>query len=123
MADAEGGTLRMDGANADAGVSSAENLEAASAPPRTEATAAEDAAHAGEAAGYSAELTSATSVAPDVTAPIQQLRTARYSKLSELRPHTVGLNFVLRVQQCLPREKLALIGDESGSMYMLVRSG
>lgn len=92
-----------------------------SSPPRAVSPTA--AAPAEEATADTRETASAVTVSADATAPIQRLRTARYSKLSELRPHTVGLNFVLRVQERLPREKLALVGDESGSIYMLVRSG
>jgi hypothetical protein len=78
-----------------------------------------DAASKGESgdvrASFSAEG-GANSDAPaaeasETAAP--RLRKAQYHKLSDLRPGTVGLNFVLRVQEKMVRERCALVGDET----------
>jgi len=66
------------------------------------------ASHSAEA-GASSDAAAAES--SETVAP--RLRKAQYHKLNDLRPGTVGSNFVLRVQEKMVRERCALVGDET----------
>jgi hypothetical protein len=66
-------------------------------------------------AGHSADAGASTDApaaeSSETAAP--RLRKAQYHKLNDLRPGTVGSNFVLRVQEKMVRERCALVGDET----------